>query len=774
MKLPISTCGAYGLRLAVSILFLVTGSCVFAATSRIFTVADEIGVAHFGDPYLGAVAEAIAWSPDRKSFAVLTERGRLDLNCVEDTLSIYRAGEIEAFLKRPDVRHVPAPIWSIRVTADNGPVITQWRWLADSSGIAYLQRGVHGAKRLVLADLRKRSNEALSPRTGRVTSFDIRDRTHFVFTLADEGLMDQARKERSAVSIVATGRRMSDITFPVDAFPERAVWVDRSVLWAATGGRPYKVPGSNGPIILFAEGQRRLALSPDGKTAVTVIAKEDIPESWVSLYPPARPSGSRRVVAGRQDLTAFRGRDLINQYVRIDLVSGEIHTLVDAPTSLSAGWSGGGRSAVWSADGEVVMIPATFVPSAHLARPCLVAFANVLRDTVSCAEPERGLDEGYRSIVRIGFAKQGWRARAVYRNLDKKRVAVDYVPRPDGRWIPEPVDEDATSDETIELALKQGLDDPPVLLATDSRTGASRAILNPNPQLQSVDLGSTASVLRWKDRTGRDWNAGLYKPAPFVTGKRYPLVIQNHGFIDAEFRPSGLYPPFAARALAATGMVVLQVGACSIVQTPNEGPCNVEGYASAVQKLSDDGLIDPDRVGIIGFSRTCYYVMQTLVAGSPKIAAASISAGVMADYLQYMWFSAHPVVQQDFEWVTGAAPFGEGLQQWLKHSALFNIDKVDAPLMITAHGVEDLPGMWGPYAGLSRLNKPVDIVVLRNSEHIPSNPAARLATQGAIVDWFRFWLKNEIDPDPAKVEQYARWHKLREMRDAQRGSGTIH
>jgi len=30
------------------------------------------------------------------------------------------------------------------------------------------------------------------------------------------------------------------------------------------------------------------------------------------------------------------------------------------------------------------------------------------------------------------------------------------------------------------------------------------------------------------------------------------------------------------------------------------------------------------------------------------------------------------------------------------------------------------------------------------------------ASQQGNVDWFRFWLKGEEDPDPAKAEQYAR------------------
>jgi hypothetical protein len=40
-----------------------------------------------------------------------------------------------------------------------------------------------------------------------------------------------------------------------------------------------------------------------------------------------------------------------------------------------------------------------------------------------------------------------------------------------------------------------------------------------------------------------------------------------------------------------------------------------------------------------------------------------------------------------------------------------------------------------------------------------------MASQGGSVDWFRFWLKGEEDPDPAKKEQYERWRGLKKMQD---------
>jgi hypothetical protein len=64
--------------------------------------------------------------------------------------------------------------------------------------------------------------------------------------------------------------------------------------------------------------------------------------------------------------------------------------------------------------------------------------------------------------------------------------------------------------------------------------------------------------------------------------------------------------------------------------------------------------------------------------------------------------------------------------------------------------------------------------MLNTDEHILTNPAARLASQGGSVDWFRFWLKEEEDPSPAKADQYRRWRKLRLLRETNNSRFAVH
>ena len=142
--------------------------------------------------------------------------------------------------------------------------------------------------------------------------------------------------------------------------------------------------------------------------------------------------------------------------------------------------------------------------------------------------------------------------------------------------------------------------------------------------------------------------------------------------------------------------------------------------------------------------------------------AASVNDGYLNDYFQFMM---DPSPGKSEPW-NGGPPFGGGLQLWLKHSPSFNLDKVHAPLLLmAANGGYQSAGlfMWGPYAGLYSLKKPVDLILLNSNEHGITNPAERLVSQGTNVDWFRFWLTGEEDPDPTKAEQYKRWHGLREL-----------
>ncbi len=750
------------------------------ATNRPFTVADEIGLTHFGDPYSGQV-NPVRFSPDGRYFVVDTERGRLDLNRPESELLVYQTEGVHRYLLHTVTRRPPLPFFRLRrSTYDHGPIITHIHWLSDSSGIAFLTKTSNGNDQLFLANIPARTVKALTPYDQHVTGFDIRNSEHFIYTVPDPTVQNKLIHEHAATTIVGTGRSIDSLIFPEDSYAPMWRPLGSDILWAVVNGKRFQVEdkSSGQPIHLGSEGQQALALSPDGMSVATALPVKFVPADWQRLYPAPGSSTQSHIKVGTQDV---EGPDAswrrVNEYVRIDLLTGNVKQLTHAPIGNAAGWFGTTR-ANWSSDGESVILTNTFLPpsgegsDANSNRPC-IALIDLKSNRMICLErmkaqlSDGSYESGYHFVLDARFASDRKQIMAAYLCPDGSRASAIYTLRSDGTWeIKSQATRAVAESRTIDVSIEQGLNAPPLLVATDRTTKVSRTILNPNPQLKDIDLGK-ASVFSWQDKTGRNWTGGLYLPPDYVPGNRYPLVIQTHGFVENDFRPSGMYPTaFAARELSARGILVLQIPDCPIRLTPEEGPCQVRGYESAVEQLAAEGIVDLDQVGIIGFSRTCYYVLEALETSAVHFKAASITDGVNEGYVQYITGidQAGNGIAHEADSMIGARPFGEGLHLWLEKSPTFNMDKIQTPLQVVALGRDDLLFMWEPYAALRYLNKPVDLILLaQDATHVLTNPAQRLVSQGGTVDWFQFWLKEEEDPGPSKTEQYARWRELRKL-----------
>jgi len=538
---------------------------------RPFTIADDIGLTHFFD--LGGGKGTVSFSPDGNYFVVWSERGRLELNRVEDTLRIYRSQDVKSFLERSGTEQPPTPLWVVSRLGETGFVIDKWRWLADSNGLAFLQRTDDGHRQLVLADARTKSTKSLTPAGENVAAFEVQDGRSYSYSSELRNPPPKAVDEPAAT--VGTGRPLVNLLFanqPASGPPQIHVW---------------------------------------------------------------------KVISGK--------RFEVNQ----------------------------NRAAI---------------PAAQNLAPQL-----------------KGESTG------------------------------------------------------LEITVEQGLNDPPLLIAKNERT--SRVLWDPNPQLGELDLGQ-ASVYTWKDKDGRERKGGLYKPSDYRAGQRYPLVIQTHDFDESQFLPAGsrLTSSYAAGVMAVAGIIVLQIGEDCPSATTEDGPCAVSAYESAIEQLVSEGIADRERIGVVAFSWPSFYVMKLITSNGIHIKAALIAnAQFMGDYFQHIALVDDPADPQGQvrNSVIGGPAFGEGLEQWLKNSPSFHLDRITTPLMMVAQGRWDALLMWAPYAGLHYLQKPVDLIVLKTSEHNLTNPHMRMLSQGGTVDWFRFWLQDYEDPDRAKSEQYKRWRDLR-------------
>src|SRR5260370_42093456 len=118
----------------------------------------------------------------------------------------------------------------------------------------------------------------------------------------------------------------------------------------------------------------------------------------------------------------------------------------------------------------------------------------------------------------------------------------------------------------------------------------------------------------------------------------------------------------------------------------------------------------------------------------------------------------------DAENVNGGVPFGNGFASWVRTSSTFGFERVVTPVRLEANSPSSLSLVWEWFAGMLRLAKPVELIYMPDGTHVLVKPWNRMTSQQGNVDWFCFWLKGEEDPDPAKAEQYARWHDLLKLK----------
>ncbi len=330
----------------------------------------------------------------------------------------------------------------------------------------------------------------------------------------------------------------------------------------------------------------------------------------------------------------------------------------------------------------------------------------------------------------------------------------------------------------IELDVREDINSPPLIVAVHKKS--ERVVVDLNPELRRGGALARVEMVQWTGKDHKSWSGKLYYPLHYEAAKRFPLVIQGSPTAAIrEFSLPGteLMTAAAAQPLAAHDVAVLVLdrpdggfGADQI--SPREFEAIIAGYEGAIDHFVAVGLADPTKIGVSGFSRYGMRAAHFLTHSEYPIAAALLADNGDDSYLQYMVWGAS--VRTQYAQDIGALPTGQGLRLWLQNAPGFNAEKIHAPLRLErdSEGIASVLESWEIFSQLRTLNRPVEFYVIPDVEqgaHNLERPRQLLASQGAVVDWFDFWLQNRQDPDPAKLAQYQRWHKLRELQ--QGGAG---
>jgi hypothetical protein len=769
-------------RFAVPV-WLLLGAVLCCGQAGVLTVRDAIEMQAFIDPYPFASTalstSEVKYSPDRRFCAAVTQRGVLTTNRLESTIWIFDIEQVRRFLTSTPEASPPEPRAVARMAAvTNNSSISHMRWLTVRK-LAFLAQDETSYRSVFVVDVISGSLEKLTPNEQDVTEFDISGNT-LVYTVSEPVHQGPYPIER-----VATGRSLQSLLN--EHGPDFLTYYGLPAkLWMIRGKNASLVlNGLTGkPLELTTD---LISLSPTGHSAVVTQYADHIPKEWEEYEP--FPCPACELFRLKASPRRFGGDDRMfqslmpKQYALIDLDHGTVEPL-DAPLGLTLLYSGP-QKAIWSQDGRTVILVDTYLPlgdkkgterQERLQVPCVALFDTASR-RIDCVAPIKQTSrEEYsrtgtaRYLNDVKWDESFGELTFNYRVLGTESTstrpeqhALETYRQGNGLWS-QVASEEPKSDAPIWIGVCQDLDVPPSLVVSKPNGQGARKLWDPNPQLQSMNLGEV-SIFRWKDENGRDWAGGLVKPPGYSPARRYPLVIQTHGFNQHEFMTVGAFTTaFAARPIAARGIVVLQVeDKADLMATPDEARIHIEGYEAAIDRLAANGLVDPARVGVIGFSRTGYYVLEALTKRPERFVAATIADSDFLGYMQRLLsVDSDPRDMRKEEGIKiyGNQPFGNGLKRWLKEAPAFNLDKISAPVRIEAHDLSSLLLDWELYAGLRLQGKPVDLIQLPDAVHIVTKPLERFASEEGDVDWFDYWLNGHEDTDPTKSAQYARWHLL--------------
>lgn len=749
---------------------VVPGSAFSANASdvskRPFRIEDSIGMKKLALSY----TDTFVFSPNREWFVMITKRGNLGRKTNDYQLLLYKTAGVLEYLRSSQRDTPPEPVVLAQLSSSsNRPAITNPKWSFDSTSLTFMGEGpgqLSQVYRVVIAD--KGVTRLTMAERGVFNYGASANSVVYSTTVEDKSSVPRTEPflvtQESLPTLFGISTINPDEYGLYETYVQHADHVRRRVNEEAFRSLP---------------GELRYWVSPDGRYAVALRVPARIPKSWARYG----DSALGTPVAATDDKNAVPG--FIYQYVLIDLTKGSVGPLIDAPSATLLN-DFGTRAAFWTPDSRSVLVTSALLPPdgpnapkvQQDLRTSIIAEVDIASRNVTVAGRLPPAREGTRLREERVYS---WDAQArnlvVWRTNREGALPTFTIRKQGDSWqqTESPGQNDssplrASDGRDLQIEIVESLNSPPTVYARDLKSDQRKILLELNPEFRNLNFAES-SIFEWTDRNGTSWRGGLLLPTVRPTDQKLPLVIQTHGFSTTRFLVDGAgggAAVFAAQALANSGFAVLQVEDREEFGGRDEPTHYLAAYEAAIDLLSQRGIVDSNRVGLVGFSRTCWHVKYALTQSKYTFGAAVVSDGV--DYGYFPFIASYNVLP-GFDPIAGylqvykKLPVGEALNAWQKAPA-FNTDKVRTPLRIEAIGKFGFLFEWEWYVLLKRLRKPVELTNFPAGVHVLVRPQDRFASQQGTVDWMKFWLKNEEVPDVSKAEQYARWRKLRNSQQA--------
>jgi len=260
--------------------------------------------------------------------------------------------------------------------------------------------------------------------------------------------------------------------------------------------------------------------------------------------------------------------------------------------------------------------------------------------------------------------------------------------------------------------------------------------------LENIRLGNT-ETFEVSSPDGTQIRGLMVKPPGFEQGRRYPTILRIHGGPVGQFRKEF---NFEWQLFAANGYVVLGVNprgssgrgeAFQLAIKGDLGHGDVPDVLAAIDYVVDEGIADPDRLGIGGWSYGAMLTNYT-IASDPRFKAATSGAGVsnmLAVYGSDEWVQ-HWELELGQPW--------ENPETWLRLSYPFlKANKISTPTLFLCGALDiNVPAVHSEqmYQALRSLGVDSTLIIYPDEYHQISRPSFRRDMLDRYLGWYQKYL----------------------------------